>query len=114
MSKTYHFHFESFHLPPPYDEEWFQEFEMELTDEQFDRICKAHRSWIDNEHFRERDCLLDDEFFIKRDLPDIWAMLRAKINELALQIWGDGIREHLDNLDMYIPEEAWEVNCPSD
>ena len=88
MTKNYHFHFESFHLPPPYDEDWFQEFEMELTDEQFDRICKAHRSWIDNEHFMERNCLLDDEFFIKRDLPDIWAMLRAKINELALQIWG--------------------------
>ena len=114
MAKLYHFHFESFHLPPPYDDEWFQEFEMELTDEQFERICKAHRSWIDNEHFKERDCLLDDEFFIKRDLPDIWAMLRAKINELALQLWGEGIREHLDQLDMYIPEEAWEINYPSE
>ena len=112
MSKKYHFHFETFHLPPPYDDEWYQKFEMELTDEQFDRLCKAHRKWIDNENFIGRDCLQDDEYYIHRDLPDIWELLRTKINELALQIWGEGIREYLDQTDMYIPDEAWDVNCP--
>ena len=114
MSKKYHFHFETFHLPSPYDDEWFQNFEMELTDEQFDRLCKAHRKWIDNENFIGRDCLQDDEYFIHRDLQDIWELLRTRINELAINIWGEGIREHLDQIDMYIPEEAWEVNCPED
>lgn len=114
MAKLYHFHFETFLLPEPYADDWYQEFEMKLADEPFDRICKAYRSWIDNENFLKRDCLLDDGDLIKRDLSDIWAMLRAKINELAIEIWGDGIQEYLDEVGMYIPKEAWHVNCSFD
>ena len=31
-------HLETFHLNPPFEEEWYQELEYELTDEEYDRL----------------------------------------------------------------------------
>ena len=87
---------------------------MELTDEQFDRLCKAHKSWIKNEGYLKRDCLEDDEYFIHRDLPDIWEKFRAEIAERAPKIWDEGIIPYLPEMDLYIPDEAYEENCPDE
>ncbi len=114
MSKLYHFHIETFHLPAPYDEKWFQDFPFELTDEQFDRLCKEHAAWIETERFKKRNDLDDDEYFLHRYVPDVWEKFRSEIAERAPKMWDEGIIPHLYNIDLYVAEEVWDVNRPYD
>lgn len=108
MSKIYNFHIESFHLPYPYDEEFYQHFPMELTDEQFERLYNAFVIWRETDEYKHLNDLADDEYFLHKYVPDIWEKFRAEISVRAPKIWDDGIIPYLSEMDMYVPDEVWE------
>ncbi len=108
MSRFYYFHIESLNLTYPYYEDWFHEFPMELTDNQFERLCKALKGWIENEGFFQRGAWEDDGSLIRRDLPDIWEQYEEELAERAPVIWDKGVNQYLHSVDLFLPEEAYE------
>ena len=106
--KRCHGHLETFHLNPPFDEEWYQEFEYELTDEEYDRLLKAFMEWSQTEEWKKMDCLDDDEYYLHRYVPDLCEKIRGVSEARALEIWGESIRPELSNMGIYVPDDIYE------
>ena len=53
----------------------YESIMLELTDEQFNRYCDALRRWEATDEWKNWDIENGDDYFIHRDLPDIWQLL---------------------------------------
>lgn len=49
-----------------------------------------------------------DDYFIKRDLPDIWALLTKRLAQIAPIIWDKRIIDYLDQVNIYTADEIFE------
>ena len=63
-----------FRVPFDYENE-YESIMLELTDEQFNRYCDALRRWEATDEWKNWDIENGDDYFIHRDLPDIWQLL---------------------------------------
>lgn len=97
----------SFGIPFNY-ENGYESMTIELTDEQFERYCHALGHWRTTEEWRSRNDDNGHDYFIKRDLPDIWSLLRDKLAQVAPLIWDGRINDYLDQINIYTADEIWE------
>lgn len=97
-----------FGMPMIYDN-WFERLCIELTDEQFDRYCSILKKWITSEEWRKKDDLSGEDFFIRRDLPDIYELIMNKLKKEAPAIWDDRINDYIDQINIYTADEIWEA-----
>lgn len=107
--KIYNFHIDTGHIPINY-KNWYEVLPVELTEEEFEALCSAHKKWIMSGEWREHlrsypDA--DEEYFLNRYCPDILCKVRNTLLEHATEIWDERIIPHLDQADIYVPEEVW-------
>ena len=112
-AKEYMFHVDLIHLETYY-EDWYEEFTVLLTDEEFDELCKAQRKWMQTEEWINRHSDADEEYFIKKHCPNIYPKVKTSLEKFALSKYGEGIMKELFNADIYIPEEVWDINWGAD
>ena len=109
--KQCHFPLEAL-LGIPIDyENWHEDLTIELTDEQFYRYCETFKHWISTDEWKNWNDENGHDFFIKRDLPDIYALVWEKLVEQAPKIWDERIVNYLDQVNIYTADEIWEVVC---
>ena len=82
-AKEYMFHVDLIHLETYY-EDWYEEFPVLLTDEEFDELCKAQREWMQTEEWINRHSDADEEYFIKKHCPNIYPKVKTSLEKFAL------------------------------
>ena len=75
----------SFGIPFDY-ENWYEDMEIELTDEQFERYLKMLEKWKQSDEWKKWDMENGEDFFIRRDLPDIYQIIRSRLQVYAPQV----------------------------
>lgn len=93
-------------MPFLYDN-WYEHLIVELTDEQFNRYCKTLTYWLTTDEWKNWNDENGEDFFIKRDLPDIYALIIKELNRLAPQIWDERIIDYMDQINIYTADEIW-------
>lgn len=103
------FKVEAFFGVPIYYDNWRETLNVSLTDEQFQRYCDQMAYWITTEEWEDfnRDENGED-YFIKRDLPDIYHVIWETLVDKAPQIWDESIMPYLDQVNIYTPNEIYE------
>ena len=97
----------------PFDyENWYEDMEIELTDEQFERYLKMLEKWKQSDEWKKWDMENGEDFFIRRDLPDIYQIIQSRLQVYAPQVWDERIIPYLDQINIYTSNEMWE-SCPS-
>ena len=99
-----------FGIPYDYDN-WYEYMEVELTDEQFDRYCETYERWHASDEWEKWNDENGENFFIERDLPEIYQLITDKLKAYAPQIWDERIVPYLDQINIYTAEEILE-SCP--
>ena len=93
----------------PFDyENWYESMIVELTDEQFDRYCEALRRWKATDEWKNWNDENGHDYFIKRDLSDIWQLLLEQLAKVAPVIWDERIIGYLDQIKVYTADEIYE------
>lgn len=100
---------EAFFGVPMCYENWYEYIVVELTDEQFTRYCETTECWESSEEYKTWNMENGENFFIKRDLPDIYALVWAKLEEQVPKIWNERISDYLDQVNIYTPEQIWDA-----
>ena len=96
----------------PYDyENWYEDMEIELTDEQFERYLKMLEKWKQSDEWKKWDMENGEDFFIRRDLPDIYQIIWSRLQVYAPQVWDERIIPYLDQINIFTSNEMWE-SCP--
>ena len=96
-----------FRVPFDYENE-YESIMLELTDEQFNRYCDALRWWEATDEWKNWDIENGDDYFIHRDLPDIWQLLQEELAKVAPVIWDERIKDYLDQVNIYTANEIYE------
>ena len=97
------------HLSPPYDDS-YEDLIIELSDEQFERLCKIMKELLDSkEYYSLHPGTEDNEWWLHKYLPDVNQKVREELEKQAPLIWDEGILPQLFNVDIYAPDEAWDV-----
>ena len=100
-----------FGIPFSY-ENWYEDMEIELTDEQFERYLKMLEKWKQSDEWKKWDMENGEDFFIHRDLPDIYQIIQSRLQVYAPQVWDERIIPYLDQINIFTSNEMWE-SCPS-
>lgn len=69
------FKIEAFFCIPIDYENWFEDMEVELTEAQFDRYCETLERWHASDDYKKWNNENGEDYFIKRDLPDIYQII---------------------------------------
>ena len=93
---------------PFYYENWFESMTVELTDEQFNRYCEAFRHWKTTDEWKNWNDENGHDYFIRRDLPDIWLLLQKHLAKVAPVIWDERIIDYLGQINVYTADEIYE------
>ena len=93
-------------IPFDYDN-WFEEMEVELTDEQFNQYCDTLVKWEATDEWNEWDDENGHDYFIRRDLPEIYKIVRQKLIEVVPIKWGEQCMEYIDQINIYTPAEIY-------
>lgn len=96
-----------FGIPIDY-ENWFEDMEVELTEEQFDRYCETLERWHASDDYKKWNNENGEDYFIKRDLPDIYQIIIDKLKTYAPQVWDERIMPYLDQVNIFTADEIWE------
>ncbi len=92
----------------PFDyENWYEHMPIELTDEQFNRYCETAKRWETFAEWKEWNDENGEDFFIKRDLPDIYALIQENLVRVAPIVWDERINDYLDQINIYTADEIW-------
>ena len=89
-AKEYMFHVDLIHLETYY-EDWYEEFPVLLTDEEFDELCNAQRKWMQTEEWINRHSDSDEEYFSTYDFN-----MYADDVDCEEYIWADDKYKTLD------------------
>ena len=65
-------------IPIHYDN-WYEHVAVDLTEEQFERYCVTLKYWRTTDEWNNWNTDNGEDFFIKRDLPDIYEMVMKKV-----------------------------------
>ena len=96
-----------FGIPIDY-ENWFEDMEVELTEEQFDRYCETLERWHASDDYKKWNDENGEDYFIKRDLPDIYQIIIDKLKTYAPQVWDERIMPYLNQVNIFTADEIWE------
>ena len=107
--KIYMFHVDLIHLKTDY-EDWYEEFPVSLTDNEFHELCTAQNKWVRTDEWINRHCDADVEYFLKKYCPIIYTKVKASLEKFCIDKYGKQIVEELYNADIYIPEKVWMFN----
>lgn len=112
MTRIYKFRIDTIHLSPEIDEmfdDWIP-INVELSEQEVRELLRARNAWFASEEFKKWDVDNDEEYFLKKYVPNIHAKVRKALEEQAPSIWGEKIIPELSNVDIYCPEELeWET-----
>lgn len=95
-----------FGIPIHYDN-WCEHVAVDLTEEQFTRYCDTLKRWQSTDEWKNRNDEDGDDFFIKRDLPDIYDMIMKAVITQAPKIWDDRILDYIDQLNIITADEIY-------
>ena len=110
--KKYNFHIDATHISIYY-ENWYEDLPVELSDEEFETLCAAQKQWMTSGEWHEHNKSFpdaDEEYFLIKYCPDILSKVRKTLLEYATKIWDQRIIPHLDQVDIFVPEEVWDAN----
>jgi hypothetical protein len=94
---------------PIYYDNWYEDLDVELTDEQFNRYCQTLKQWTATDEWKEWNSENGEDYFIKRDLPDIYNVIWETLKKEAPNIWDERILSYLDQINIYTADELWEA-----
>lgn len=89
-------------------ENWWEELEVELTEEQFSRYADVLYKWCHSSEFKEWNDDNGHDFFIKRDLSDIYDIIWTRLKEMAPQIWDERINDYLGQINIFTADEIYD------
>jgi hypothetical protein len=104
----YNFKIDVIHCQPDYDN-WYEDLPVELSDAEFHALCNAQKKWRTTDEWKNRHCDMDEEYFINKYCPEILLKVRKTLLVKAIDIWDERIIPNLDQADIYVPEEVWDV-----
>lgn len=93
-------------IPIHYDN-WYEHIAVDLTEEQFERYCETLKHWRMTDEWKNWNSDNGEDFFIKRDLPDIYDMVMKKVIEQAPKIWDERIMNYIDQLNLITADEIY-------
>lgn len=93
-------------IPIHYDN-WWEHVAVDLTEEQFARYCDTLKHWQSTDEWKNKNDEDGDDFFIKRDLPDIYDMIMKAVMAQAPKIWDDRILDYIDQLNIITADEIY-------
>lgn len=88
-------------------ENWFEHIIVELTDEQFTLYYETLKHWETTDEWKNWDSANGDNFFIKRDLPEIYTLIWEQLIKEAPKIWDERVINYLDQINIYTADEIW-------
>lgn len=97
---------------PIHYENWYKHMSVCLSDEQFDRYCNMLKQWRPTSEWKNWSDDNVEDYFIRRDLSDIYDLIRETLKQKAPEIWDDRIMDYLDQINIYTAEEIWEAAVP--
>jgi len=103
--KDYIFHIDSRGYVPNNDD--WTDIPVPLSDDEFNELSIAAYNWIESGEFKNVNAD-DEEFFLHKYCPQIHQRVRELLEQKAVDLWGESIRENLFDFDIYIPEEAYD------
>ena len=85
----------------------WQTIEVELSDDEVVRLLRARKAWYTSDEYKKDrgTTITDEEYFMKKYVPDIHSKVRKALEEQAPSIWGDIIIPELFNVDIFITDE---------
>ncbi len=102
-TKTYMFHYDLSYLPSG-PEDWYGDFPVELTDEEFEELVQAYIKWNQPEIQEKEHPDADDEHVMFLFCPLIRDKVRIALEKFALKKWNAQIVSELGQADFYIPD----------
>lgn len=88
-------------------ENWYEHMCVALTDEQFERYCETAARWSTSKEWKNWNSDNGEDFFIRRDLPDIYAVIKQELIRIAPIIWDERINDYLGQINIYTADEIW-------
>ena len=104
---TCHFAIEARYGIPIRFDNWYEHIAVDLTEEQFERYCETLKYWRTTDEWNQWNEENGEDFFIKRDLPDIYDLVMKKIIEHAPKIWDERIMNYIDQLNIFTADEIY-------
>ena len=108
MNRQYKFSIDTSHLSYEIFSMYYdwQTIEVELSDDEVVRLLRARKAWFTGEEIKEKgNTVTDEEYFMKKYVPDIHSKVRKALEEQAPSIWGDKIIPELFNVDIFLGDE---------
>ena len=120
MNRIYKFSISTTHLSYEIDsmyDDW-QTIDVELSDDEVVKLLRARKAWYTSKEYKKDrgSTITDEEYFMKKYVPDIHSKVRKAIEEQAPSIWGNKIIPELFNIDIFISNELDSIylNCFED
>ena len=95
-------------IPIHYDN-WYEHLTVMLSDEQFERYCNQLKLWMETDEWKKWNDENGEDFFIHRDLPDIFEVIMDTLKKQAPLIWDERINNYLDQINIFTADEIWAV-----
>lgn len=103
------FEIEAVHGIPFVYDNWYETMKVTLTDEQFQRYCQALKYWRTTDEWKNFDDLSGQDYFIHRDLPDVYDVIMKQLRHDAPLIWDERINDYIDQINIYTASEIWDA-----
>lgn len=110
-TKTYMFHYDLSFLPS-HPEDWYGDFPVELTDEEFEELVQANKIWCQPEIKNQFSDLDGDDPFMHDYCPQILEKAIQALKDFATKNWSTQIVKELDQANIEAPDEAYEAANP--
>lgn len=69
---------------------------------------RTSNSCLMSSEWKNWDIENGDDYFIHRDLPDIWQLLQEELAKVAPVIWDERIKDYFDQVNIYTSNEIYE------
>lgn len=92
---------------PIHYENWYEHMSVCLSDEQFERYCNQLKIWRTSDEWKKWNNENGEDFFIHRDLPDIYDLIMSTLKVQAPKLWDERIKNYIDQINIYTAEEIW-------
>ena len=115
MKRLYKISISTSHLSYEVDSMYYdmQSIKVELSDDEVVKLLRARKAWsISEEYKNDRGTTItDEEYYLKKYVPNIHSKVRKALEEQAPSIWGDIIIPELFNVDIFLGEELDHIYC---
>lgn len=106
----------TYNWDPPYNEGLSFLLSVELTENEFQRLCNAHLEYVKGRSKEPLGFLAYSRlmYFPPNGAIDILSKVREAIIKRAVDLFGDNVLPHInmDETDIIVPKEIWELSKP--